>query len=366
MKNFFLLGATLIFAACSAPYLTESEVRDFAISHIENQVGLDDAVPGYVAGIAEDALVWNNPFWRNTPRTMDLTNVDGRVFYEDSIKVTLHDVYLMGKHANVMGTIEWFVMGENTFYRNFSGVVTKNDGQLQWERFVGTDNSAGSSGFVWPTTEIEGGNRAFRDMRMAMMNLDNERALALSDSLVEVDPNWATAHLGQMHYYWFEADKDNFFAAKEAAMSKIDNASRAEAHLIKSYDLDRDTRLSELRSAMMFAPVDPMVRVWYAFNEQDKELARDVVQIAWNRLPQNGAVNNMMGYIYMDLEDMEKAQLHFELFMRANPDVTNAYDSYGDFYAELGDNEKAKEMYMMAYAKDSTWTASKEKAEALK
>ena len=25
-------------------------------------------------------------------------------------------------------------------------------------------------------------------------------------------------------------------------------------------------------------------------------------------------------------------------------------------FADLGDNEKAKEMYMMAYAKDSTWT----------
>ena len=357
---------TILLISCGAPQLTESEVSDFAKSHIENQIGLQDAVPGYIAGIAEDALVWNNPFWRNKPRTLDLSNIDGRVFYEDSIKVNLHDVYIMGQHANVMGTIEWFVMGENTFYRNFSGVVTKNNGQMQWERFVGVDNSAGSAGFVWPTTEIEGGNRAFRDMRMAMMNLDNERALALSDSLVSVDPKWATAHLGQMHYYWFKRDKDNFMTAKEAAMSKIDNASRAEAHLIKSYDLDRDTRLSELRNAMMFAPVDPMVRVWYAFNEQDKELAKDVVQVAWNRLPQNGAVNNMMGYIYMDLEDMDKAQLHFELFMRANPDVTNAYDSYGDFYAELGDNKKAKEMYMMAYAKDSTWTASKEKAEALK
>ena len=57
---------------------------------------------------------------------MNFDNLDGRVFYEDSIS-TLHDVYLLGSHANVMGTIEWFVMGTNTFYRNFSGIVTKND-----------------------------------------------------------------------------------------------------------------------------------------------------------------------------------------------------------------------------------------------
>ena len=364
MKKLLILSVLVSLYGCSAG-LSEDEVREFAISHIENQIGLEEAVPGYLAGISETAKIWNNPFWRNTPRTVNFDNLDGRVFYEDSIKVTLHDVYLLGNHANVMGTIEWFVMGTNTFYRNFSGIVTKNDGQMQWERFVGVDNSAGSAGFVWPSTELEGGNRAFRDMRTAMMNLENDRALALSDSLVDADPNWATAHLGQMHYYWFERNKDNFLAAKAMAMSKLEGASRAEQHLIKSYDLDRETRLTELKSAMIHAPVDPMVRVWYAFNEPDKALARDVVQVAWDRLPQNGAVNNMMGYIYMDLEEMDKAQLHFELFMRANPDVTNAYDSYGDFYAELGDNDKAKEMYMMAYAKDPTWTGSKEKAENL-
>ena len=93
MKHLFFIGVALVFAACNGPKLTQSEVSNFAISHIENQIGLQDAVPGYVAGIAEDALIWNNPFWRNTPRTLDLTNVDGRIFYEDSINVTLHDVY---------------------------------------------------------------------------------------------------------------------------------------------------------------------------------------------------------------------------------------------------------------------------------
>jgi len=367
MKQLLYLCSGVLLWSCGPNSLTESEVSDFAITYIESQVGGEDAVEDYIAGISETAMIWNNPVWKNKPKTFDASNVDGRVFYEDSIKVTLHDVYMMHDHANVMGTIQWYVMGTNTYYRNFSGIVTKHNGQLQWERFVGADHSQLADGFVWPSTEISGGDQAFRAMRQAMMNLDHDRALAMSDSLVEADPNWASAHLGQLQYYWFKKDVDGLAAAKAAALSKLDHASRAEEHLIRSYDPDREIRIQELRSAMMFAPNDPMIRIWYAFNETDKELARDVVQLAWNRLPQNGAVNNMMGYLYMDhLKDMDKAQLHFELFIRANPDVTNAYDSYGDFYVAQGNNVKAKEMYLKAYEMDNSWTASKEKAEALK
>jgi Tfp pilus assembly protein PilF len=89
------------------------------------------------------------------------------------------------------------------------------------------------------------------------------------------------------------------------------------------------------------------------------------MEFAWQRLPEQGGVNNMMGYKYMAAGDMEKAKQHFEIFMRVNPDVPNAYDSYGDYYLAAGDTAMAKEMYMGAYDLDNGWTASKERAEAL-
>ena len=62
---------------------------------------------------------------------------------------------------------------------------------------------------------------------------------------------------------------------------------------------------------------------------------------------------------------MEKAKKHFEIFARANAGVPNAYDSYGDYYIQSGDYEKAKEMFLKAYDTDNSWTASKEKAERI-
>lgn len=263
-----------------------------------------------------------------------------------------------------MGTIQWYIAGVNTTYRNFSGIVTKEEGQMKWTRFVGADHHTLSKGFLWPSTEMEGALGAYGAMRSAMMDLEFDKAKAISDSLVEADPNWATAHLGQLQYYWMKRDVEGLNRTREIAESKLGSASRAEAHFIKSYTTDREVGNSHLEQALIYAPADPMVRVWYAWG-QEAEKAIDIMKLAWERFPEQGGVNNMMGYKYMAVGNMEKAKQHFEIYARANADVPNAYDSYGEYYLNAGDTAMAKEMYMKAYETDTNWTISKERAENL-
>jgi len=361
-----LLGTIVLGCNQGNDKMDEAAVRDFAISHIENQVGYGDAVEPYYQGLSSELIVWPNPGWKNLPRTYDMAEEnDGSVFYEDSIKVTIHDVYMMNGYANVMGTIQWFIAGVNTTYRNFSGIVAKEDGQLKWTRFVGIDHATLSKGFLWPSTEIDGGLDAYNEMRENIMNLEFERAKEISDSLVEVDPTWATAHLGQLQYYWAKRDFENLNTTRELAESKLENASRAESHFIKSYTTDREAGKYHLEQALIFAPADPMLRIWYAWGEQDAARALDIMELAWARLPEHGGVNNMIGYKYMAAGNMEKAKQHFEIFARANADVANAYDSYGEYYLTIGDTAMAKEMYMKAYETNNNWTVSKERADEL-
>ena len=143
MKKYALIAASsFLLFSCTQSSLSEDEVREFAIAHIENQVGYADAVEPYYQGLSSELKVWSNPVWKNLPRDYDIPEEDdGSLFYEDSIKVTLHDVYMMNGYANVMGTIQWYIAGVNTTYRNFSGIVTEEEGQLKWTRFVGIDNS---------------------------------------------------------------------------------------------------------------------------------------------------------------------------------------------------------------------------------
>jgi len=367
MKKYLILAAAAITAvSCTQASLSEDAVREFAISHIENQVGYEAAVEGYYAGLSDELVYWANPIWKNTPRAFEkAAQNDGSLFYEDSIKVELHDVYLMGGHANVMGTIQFYIAGVTTGHRNFSGIITDEEGQLKWTRFLAVDHSNISKGFVWPSTEVEGIGPAYREMRRSMLNLQSERAKELSDSLVALDENWASAHLGQMHYHWMLNDPEGFIAARDAALSKLEGASKAEEHLIRSFTTDRAVADEHLEKALLYAPADPMLRVMYAYGQEDSQRAIDLLQLAWARLPENGGINNMLGYKYMDIGDLDKAKQHFEIYMRAHSDVPNAYDSYGDYYLAAGDTAMAKEMYMGAYERNNNWTASKERADAL-
>ena len=103
MKSLILAMAGFSVASCNQSPLSEEAVRAFAVSHIENQVGYADAVESFYEGASSELKVWTN-HWKNKPVDFVFNDDnDGSNFYEDSINVTIHDVYLMGSYANVDG-----------------------------------------------------------------------------------------------------------------------------------------------------------------------------------------------------------------------------------------------------------------------
>ena len=358
----------------NAKDLTEKEVRTFVTNDLKNQIGYKKAVKGYYDAASKNVVLWGGISWKNKPAKFEMEynkdgsyKDDGSLFYEDSINVTIHDVYLMGSHANVMGTAKWYISGVNTTYRNFSCVVKRENGSIKYIRWTHADNSDLASNFIWPSTKLEGGLDAYSVMRDAMMDLNNEKALKISDSLVKKDAKWATAHLGQLQYYFMKGDDAKLSECYNIAVTKLEGASRAEKELIFCYNPTNDaqTIMFHLDKALVFASDDPQVRSFRAYYEKNNKIAIDMLMPAWKRFPENGGVNNMMGYKYMDDGQMEKAKQHFEIYLRVYPKSANAHDSYGDYYAKAGDKVKAKEMFLKAYELDKTFTTSKEKADKL-
>jgi len=74
-----------------------------------------------------------------------------------------------------------------------------------------------------------------------------------------------------------------------------------------------------------------------------------------------GAPNNLLGYLNMREGDMESAEICFKRYVRLAPDVANAHDSMGDFYAKKGDNESARACYAKAIELDDSFESSKKK-----
>ena len=357
----------------NAKDLTEKEVRTFVTNDLKNQIGYKKAVKGYYDAISKDHVGWGGITWKNKPSKFEIEynkdgsyNDDGSLFYEDSINVTIHDVYLMGSHANVMGTAKWYISGVNTIYRNFSCVVKRENGSIKYVRWTHANNSDLASNFLWPTVAVKSHEDAYFDMRDAMFNLENDKALKISDSLVSLDGSWALAHLGQLQNYYMTDNREKFTESYNQAASKLGNATLAEKHVILSYNTqDAEVTKYHLEQALIYAADDQFIRVYLAYAENDVKKAIQILLPSWDRFPENGAVNNMLGYKYMDDGQMDKAKQHLDIYLRVYPKSANAHDSYGDYYAKAGDKAKAKEMYLKAYELDKTFTTSKEKADKL-
>ena len=355
----------VVFAQMEA--LTENEVRTFIMKSATSQVGTEAAVEAYYNSLSDQLVYWFNPVWKNKPVAyIKPKSKDGTKFYEDSITVEIHDILLMGAYANVMGTMKWYIAGANTTYRNFSCVLTKEDQQVRYIRFMGAENTEVASRFLWPSTANKSNETAYFDMREELLNLNIDRALKMSDSLVVLEPNLALAHLGQLFYYQMTNNQAKLNECHQMALSKLDNASPAEKHVILSINT-RDENVSRyhLEQALIYAGDDQYIRVALAYGEKDPKKAIQILQPSWDHFPENGAVNNMLGYKYMEDGQMDKAKTHFEIYLRVYPTTPNAYDSIGDYYVQAGDKTKAKAMYMKAYELDNSWEKSKKKADKL-
>lgn len=369
INKYLLISSLMMLSLISCKQnnkLNEDNIKDFVSKFFESQAGENMSTDDYNNSAGKDLMAWDNPTWRSSPVKFDVSNTKEEWFYEDSITFKIHDIYVINDNANVMGTAKWYSAGIETFYQNFSGIVGMENGKLVWKRHMGVWNNSLAKDFLWPSSKVEGSLDAYNKMRSHMMNLENEKALSLSDSLVKVDSTWATAHLGQLHYYSMNNDLDKKTEAYNLAMSKLETASIGESLFIKSYNPDTtvDTR-ALLRLAFLHAPNDPMIRTWYAWGEKDVDVALDILKKGLNRMPDNTGLNNMIGYKLMNKGDMEQAGKHFALNVASSPKVANAHDSYGDYLLKLGNKKEAKNSFLKAYEIDNSFIVSKEKADKI-
>lgn len=66
--------------------------------------------------------------------------------------------------------------------------------------------------------------------------------------------------------------------------------------------------------------------------------------------PGYGGGYNSLGYVYMALEEMDKAKAAFEKYIALAPKEANAYDSMAEYYMTIGDYAKSAAFYDQAVA----------------
>ena len=149
------------------------------------------------------------------------------------------------------------------------------------------------------------------------------------------------------------------------------SANQYEQDLIEIYLFRRDNPDAQLsnmiKELISKYPNKPMLMILEGndlFGKDEFLEASKIYTKIWERFDFAPALN-MLGYSNMRAGNMKEAEDAFSNYITNNGDHPNPYDSMGEYLENMEDYEAAHDYYMMAYTIDSTFSVSKERAEAV-
>jgi ketosteroid isomerase-like protein len=106
-------------------------------------------------------------------------------------------------------------------------------------------------------------------------------------------------------------------------------------------------------------PSDYYLQLWIMFNNNDRIRAIEIGENIVKHKPKFAPVYNLLGYYYMDENNMAKAEANFNKYMALRPNLHNVYDSKGDFMMRIGKIEEAIPLYEKAASMGMSASAAK-------
>jgi tetratricopeptide (TPR) repeat protein len=189
-----------------------------------------------------------------------------------------------------------------------------------------------------------------RDAWAAMADAKLEDAKDMIAKVREKDPDFA------LPYLFIIADSDEEYREniKKAASLKASADERLMINAQMAF-VDKTSTLAFYEPLVKKYPKDNYVQLLTALglkNSKEDKRSLEVLQALVSRDPSFAPAHNLLGYGYMDMNEMDKAKESFDKYMSLRPDLPNVYDSKGDYFLRTGQLEAAAEMFEKAAAMD--------------
>lgn len=94
-------------------------------------------------------------------------------------------------------------------------------------------------------------------------------------------------------------------------------------------------------------PSDDYLHLMIMFNSEP-ERALQIGETIIKKKPKFAPAHNLLGYVYMNQNELAKAQQHFDTYISLRPDLANPYDSKADFMMHTGKIAEAVALYEKA------------------
>jgi tetratricopeptide (TPR) repeat protein len=166
-------------------------------------------------------------------------------------------------------------------------------------------------------------------------------------------------------YFMLNRDRENFTEFANAAINCKAKLSDAE-ELLKEAIVrlnDGKANLTDLGKKLVdMYPNDPVSynnMVSYQSISGDSTGMLETLNKAIKITPNPAPFYNQLGYVYVTLKQMDKAEQAFDKYIELDPKNPNVYDSKGDFYMFSKKYDKAYESYMTANSMDPSFSGDK-------
>lgn len=365
MKHLYFFAAVIGLISCTAPAptpLNPDDVSRFAQDFHAGLTGFDDAIPVWKDGLLSTSTYFNAGM--EAPQTVDVEDVDGSWFWEDSLVTDVKSVEVYGDAASVYGTVTYYDYGMG-WSKNFHGIVKREGDRLVWHRWMECRDGALARDWMGIQTENDTARQLMTRLYWAALDADRKGMVGMRDSILAVDPGMALAHIGEINMAFLAGDGEAYRAAVQAAVDQCDDEHPAVCAYLKSLHSDHGDRVTNATLARAMAPDDPLLCVnlaWrMAYVGDDVDGAILVLEQALDRWPTTGGLHNFMGYLQMSKDNLEQAEKHFQMYVRLAPEVANAHDSMGDFLRKTERLDEAKAAYEKALELDPDFSASANK-----
>ncbi|MCW8984005.1 MAG: tetratricopeptide repeat protein [Thermoanaerobaculales bacterium] len=213
------------------------------------------------------------------------------------------------------------------------------------------------------TTCSEKARDAFLKGRWLAENLRITDAHEYYLKAVEIDPDFALAHLGVATT---APTNQEFFDAFRRAVETSSNASEGERLLIAVLEANvagkPEVQLATLEALVALFPKDERahnaIGNFLFFNQQNYERAIASYRQAITINPKFAPPYNMLGYALRQVGDFAGAEKAFQRYTELIPDQPNPYDSYAELLMRMGRHDESIASYEEALAIDPNFVAS--------
>lgn len=202
----------------------------------------------------------------------------------------------------------------------------------------------------------------------AMKYLDDvklKEALGAFNNALEQDKDFFMANVQLAFFYILNRDRDNFDKYSEAAINckvKLNGAEELLKQALVRLQQGKTDVIDLGKKLLEMYPTDPASynsMVYFQSLAGDSTGMVETLNRAIKITTHPATFYNQLGYAYLTLMQIDKAEEAFDKYIELDPKNPNVYDSKGDYFMYIKKYDKAYELYMTAYSMDHSYSHNK-------